>query len=115
MTLDAHAPFAIWTSLCEKSRSHIAEWMQCPSCKMIWHTAYIKRCVQASKDTFVCPICREPYDIEYMMSDPNAWSAVELQQRLRSDREDDEYMGAGQPVGSSDGRLRSTGPVKKTL
>jgi uncharacterized protein YbaR (Trm112 family) len=74
-------------------KESFAEWTQCPNCNMVGHSACIKRCVLTSNDTFLCPICRKPYDIEYMLSDPNAWSAVELQQRLRSDQEDDEYIG----------------------
>ena len=73
------------------------EWMQCPSYNIVGHSACIKRCVLASDDTFLCSICRKPYDTEQVLSDRNAWSAVELQKRLRSDREDDEYTGAGQP------------------
>eukprot|EP00966_Prymnesium_polylepis_P195218 4525356-Prymnesium_polylepis.2 len=67
-----------------------AEWMQCPSCNTVGHSSCIRRCVLLV-DTFLCPVCRTSYDTEYMVSDPSAWSAVDLQQRLKSDRDDQEY------------------------
>ena len=91
-----------------------AEWMQCPSCKTVGHSSCIKRCVLASDDAFLCPVCRTSYDTEYMVSDPSAWSAVDLQQRLKSERDDQEYVNASPTVGSSDRRLRSRGPVQES-
>ena len=92
-----------------------SEWMQCPSCSMVGHSSCIRRCVLAGDgNIFYCPTCRAPYDKEYMLTDPCAWSAVDLQQNIRSEREDCEYKAPDQHVMPIDRRLRSSGTIKET-
>ena len=91
-----------------------AEWMKCPRCNMTGHSACIRRGVLASNDTFLCPNCRSPFDKEYMLSDPSAWSAIELQPNMRENSTDREYIGK-ESKRSSERKLRSSGPVQETL
>lgn len=81
------------------------KWAQCPECKNVMHQKCFDRWILASPcDTFACPSCRYKFSRAAYESDPDLWSATDVQAALVDDaNQSDDNDSYGSETGETDG------------